>query len=142
MLRSTPLAVLVALGTCTACGAPGRAVRIGTRPEGGSIMLSANNDKAWESAKELMSNHCDGKYRILAQVQETTSGRGGPPPATAGAMADPFGPGGSTFGIRVDYECTGGSGPLEQPPKSTPGQASPLAPPSQIPQAQTPASGS
>ena len=50
---------------CAACAStPGRAERIGTRPDGGSIMLSANNDKAWESAKELMSSHCDGKYRV------------------------------------------------------------------------------
>ena len=46
-------------------------------------MLSANNDKAWESAKELMSRHCDGKYRVLAQVQETPAGRGGRAPGDA-----------------------------------------------------------
>jgi hypothetical protein len=142
MPRSTALAALVALATCTACGAPGRAVRIGTRPDGGSIMLSANNDKAWESAKELMSSHCDGKYRILAQVQETTAGRGGPPPPTPGAMADPVGQAGAPYGIRVDYECTGGSGPLQSPPGPTPEKASPPAPPSQVPQTQTPAKGS
>ena len=120
MLRPTVLAAFVALATCAACSAPGRAARIGTRPDGGSIMLSANNDKAWESAKELMSSHCDGKYRILAQVQEGGAGRGGPPPPTAGAMADPVGQAGAPYGIRVDYECTGGSGPLQSQPAQTP----------------------
>ena len=110
MLRSNALVALVALATCTACGAPGRAVRIGTRPDGGSIMLSANNDNAWESAKALMSSHCDGSYRILAQIQESTGGSGGPPPATPSAMADPVGPAGATYGTRVDYECTGRPG--------------------------------
>jgi hypothetical protein len=138
MLRPPALAALVALATCAACGAPGRAARIGTRPDGGSIMLSANNDKAWESAKELMSNHCDGKYRIVAQVQEGGAGRGGPPPPTPGAMADPVGPAGAPYGIRVDYACTGGSGPMQSPPVPVPEKASP-PPPSQIPQTQTPA---
>jgi hypothetical protein len=142
MLRPTSLAALVTLATCTACGAPGRAARVGTHPDGGSVMLSANNDKAWDSAKEIMSSHCGGKYRILAQVQETTGGRGGPPPATSGAMADPFGPAGATYGIRVDYACTGGSGPLPPLPGPAPEQASPPAAPSQIPQTQTPAKGS
>jgi len=85
-------------------------VRIGTRPDGGSIMLSANNDNAWESAKALMSSHCDGSYRILAQIQESTGGSGGPPPATPSAMADPVGPAGAPYGTRVDYECTGRPG--------------------------------
>jgi hypothetical protein len=138
MPRPTVLAALVAFATCAACGAPGRAARIGTRPDGGSIMLSANNDKAWESAKELMSSHCDGKYRIMAQVQEGASGRGGPPPPTPGAMADPVGQAGAPYGIRVDYECTGGSGPLRSPPSPEPEKDSP-PPPSQIPQTQTPA---
>ena len=142
MIRPTAMAALVALATGAACGAPGRATRIGTRPDGGSVMLSANNDKAWDSAKEIMSSHCDGKYRILAQVQEAAGGRGGPPPATSSAMADPFGPAGVTYGIRVDYACTGGSGPLQQPPGPAPEQASPPAPPSQIPQTQTPTKGS
>jgi hypothetical protein len=88
MLRPPALAALVALATCAACGAPGRAARIGTRPDGGSIMLSANNDKAWESAKELMSNHCDGKYRVVAQVQE----------------------GGALAGVWVCGICDGGGG--------------------------------
>jgi hypothetical protein len=138
MLRPPALAALVALATCTACGAPGRAARVGTHADGGSVMLSANNDKAWESAKEIMSSHCGGKYRILAQVSDTGGGRGGPPPATASAMADPFGPAGASYGIRVDYECTGGS---EPPPGAAPGQAPP-EPPSQVPQTQTPAKGS
>ncbi len=101
-------------------------------------MLSANNDKAWESAKDLMSSHCGGKYRILAQVQEGKAGRGGPPPATPGSMADPVGPAGAPFGVRVDYECTGGSGPLQ----SAPPQDAPAVPaPSQVPSTQTPARG-
>lgn len=97
-------------------------------------MLSANNDRAWESAKDLMSNHCGGKYRIVAQVQEGGAGRGGPPPATPGAMAGPTGQAGAPFGIRVDYECTGGSGPIQP----VPAPASPSAP-SPAPQTQTPA---
>lgn len=97
-------------------------------------MLSANNDRAWESAKDLMSNHCGGKYRIVAQVQEGGAGRGGPPPATPGAMAGPMGQAGAPFGIRVDYECTGGSGPIQP----APGPASPSAP-LPAPQTQTPA---
>jgi hypothetical protein len=139
MLRPNALAALAVLATCAACAStPGRAERIGTRPDGGSIMLSANNDKAWESAKDLMSSHCDGKYRILAQVQEGKAGRGGPPPATPGAMADPLGPAGSPYGIRVDYECTGGSGPLQAAP---PPDASPDSAPSRVPQTQTPTKG-
>jgi hypothetical protein len=139
MLRPTALAALAALATSAACAStPGRAERIGTRPDGGSIMLSANNDKAWESAKELMSSHCGGKYRILAQVQESGAGRGGPPPATPGAMADPVGPAGAPFGIRVDYKCTGGSGPL---PPAPPPDASPGSAPSKVPQTQSPAKG-
>jgi len=139
MLRPTiAQASLAALALCTACATtPGRAERIGTRPDGGSIMLSANNDKAWESAKELMSSHCGGKYRILAQVQEGKAGRGGPPPATAGAMADPVGQAGATFGIRVDYECTGGSGPMQPAPVPDASPASPAT----VPQTQTPAKG-
>jgi len=73
-------------------------------------MLSANNDRAWDQAKELMSSHCDGKYRVTGQVQEQSRGSAGPPPATPGAMADPVGSAGAPFGIRVDYECTRGSG--------------------------------
>jgi hypothetical protein len=114
---------LVALVALTACGAPGRAERIGTRPDGGSIMLSANNDKAWDRAKELMSNHCDGKYRVVGQSQEQKSrGPSGPPPATPGAMADPIGAAGAPYGIRVDYECIGSQGPLPamQAPDTTP----------------------
>ncbi len=130
MLRPRSLAALAALSSILACSAPGRAERIGTRADGGSVMLSANNDKAWESAKDLMSNHCNGKYRILAQVQESSGSRGGPPPPTPGAMADPVGPAGAPFGIRVDYECTGGSGPLEPAPDATP---------SPVPPTQTPA---
>jgi hypothetical protein len=140
------VAALVAL---SACGAPGRAQRIGTRPDGGSIMISANNDKAWDQAKELMSSHCDDKYRVVAQVQEKSRGSSGPPPASPGAMADPVGSAGSPYGIRVDYECTGGGGSgsmpaqPEQPQSTQPQQQSlpqqslpqqslpPLAPPPQ-----------
>jgi len=107
------LAALVAL---TACGGPGRAERIGTRADGGSIMLSANNDKAWDSARELMSNHCDGKYRVVGQVQQQSRGPSGPPAATPGAMADPMGAAGTPYGIRIDYECTGSTGPLQPQP--------------------------
>jgi hypothetical protein len=119
------LAALVAL---SACGAPGRAQRIGTRPGGGSIMLSANNDKAWDEAKEIMGSHCDEKYRVVAQVQEKSRGSAGAPPASPGAMADPVGSGGP-YGLRVDYECTGGPGPIpalpeqpQPPPVPTPPQ--------------------
>jgi len=107
-----PILALAVLACCAACAAPGRAERIGTRPDGGSIMLSANNDKAWEQAKELMASHCDGKYRVVAQVQESTRGSGGPPPATPGAMADPMGAAGAPFGTRIDYECTAVGLPL------------------------------
>lgn len=133
-MRSSPgSSSLVALLLCAACAStPGRAERIGTRPNGGSIMLSANNDKAWESAKDLMSKHCDGKYRVLAQVQETSPGRGGAPPPTPGAMADPIGPAGAPYGVRVDYECLEGSGPLTPAPPATPPS------PSQAPKTQTP----
>ena len=110
----------------SACGAPGRAERIGTRPDGGSIMLSANNDKAWDQAKELMSSHCEGKYRVTGQVQELSRGSAGPPPATPGAMADPVGSAGAPFGIRVDYECISGSALVPAQPQ----------PPSQLPQQQ------
>jgi len=123
------VAALVAL---SACGAPGRAQRIGTRPGGGSIMLSANNDKAWDQAKELMSSHCDEKYRVVAQVQEKSRGSAGPPPASPGAMADPVGSAGAPYGIRVDYECTGGPGPMPAQPE----QQSP--PPQLLPQQSLP----
>jgi len=120
------VAALVAL---SACGAPGRAQRIGTRPDGGSIMLSANNDKAWDQAKELMSSHCDDKYRVVAQVQEKSRGSAGPPPASPGAMADPVGSAGAPYGIRVDYECTGGPGPMPaQPEQQSPQPQSPPPP--------------
>jgi hypothetical protein len=111
MIRRIAVAALAVL---TACGAPGRAERIGTRSDGGSIMLSANNDNAWDQARDLMSSHCDGKYRVVGQVQDRSRAPSGPPPATAGAMADPVGAAGSPYGIRVDYECTGGPGPMEQ----------------------------
>ena len=87
-------------------------------------MLSANNDKAWEQARELMSSHCDGKYREVAQVQEKSRGSGGPPPASPGAMADPVGSAGAPYGIRVDYECTGGPGTMPVLPE----QQSPTPP--------------
>jgi hypothetical protein len=139
MLRPTALAALAVLATCLACASPpGRATRIGTRPDGGSVMLSANNDNAWESAKDLMSSHCGGNYRIVAQVQEGSGGRGGPPPATPGAMAGPMGQAGAPFGIRIDYECTGGSGPLKQAPPQDP---PPGSAPSKVPQTQTPVKG-
>jgi len=82
-------------------------------------MLSANNDKAWDQAKELMSSHCDGKYRVVGQVEEKSRGSAGPPPATPGAMADPVGSAGAPFGIRVDYDCIRGSGlvPTQQQQK-------------------------
>jgi hypothetical protein len=120
---------MIALVALTACGAPGRAERIGTRPDGGSIMLSANNDKAWDRARELMSSHCDGKYRVVGQVQQQSRGPSGPPPATPGAMADPVGAAGAPYGIRVDYECTGAQGPLApqpapgEPPRAAPKQS-------------------
>jgi hypothetical protein len=117
---------LAALFALTACGAPGRAERIGTRSDGGSIMLSANNDKAWDRAKELMSSHCDGKYRVVGQVQEQSRGSSGPPPATPGAMADPTGAAGAPYGIRVDYECTGSAEPIQPQPAPQP---APPAPP-------------
>jgi hypothetical protein len=122
---------MIALVALTACGAPGRAERIGTRPDGGSIMLSANNDKAWDRARELMSSHCDGKYRVVGQSQEHSRGYSGPPPATPGAMADPTGAAGAPYGIRVDYECTASQGPLPamQAPDNTP-PASAQKPPS------------
>jgi hypothetical protein len=123
------VAALVALSACS--GAPGRAQRIGTRPDGGSIMLSANNDKAWDQAKELMSSHCGEKYRVVAQVQERSRGSSGPPPASPGAMADPVGSAGAPFGIRVDYECTGGSGPTPAQPEQ---QKSPQSPQQSLPQ--------
>jgi hypothetical protein len=100
-----------------ACAGPGRAERIGTYPDGGSIMLSANSDKAWESAKEMMSSHCDGEYRVLSQAEVGGSSRGGPPPATPSAMADPMGMVGTPYGIRVDYQCTGRPAPPSQEPK-------------------------
>jgi hypothetical protein len=115
-----PRLALVVLLALSACGAPGRAERIGTRPDGGSIMLSANNDKAWDHARELMSSHCDGKYRVVGQVQEQSRGQSGPPPATPGAMADPIGAAGAPYGIRVDYECTAGTGPLPPLPMTPP----------------------
>jgi hypothetical protein len=142
MIRLSPPAALAVLATCLGCATtPGRAERIGTRADGGSIMLSANNDKAWESAKELMSNHCDGNYRIVSQMSETPAARGGPPPATPSAMADPAGQAGAAYGIRVDYECTGGTGPLPPPkPPGTPDMTPPRGP-SSVPQTQTPAQG-
>jgi hypothetical protein len=79
-------------------------------------MLSANNDKAWDQAREIMSNHCDGKYRVVGQSQAQGRGSAGPPPATPGAMADPLGAAGAPYGLRVDYECTGVGGPLPPPP--------------------------
>ncbi len=97
---------VLALLALAACAAPGRAERIGTRSDGGSVMLSANNDKAWDSAQEIMDRDCPDGWRVVSQVQEGTGGRGGPPPATPGAMADPVGMAGAPFGLRVDYECT------------------------------------
>ncbi len=142
MAPSRTPAALLAFVTCIACATtPGRAERIGTRPDGGSLMLSANNDKAWESAKELMSSHCDGNYRILSQMRETTAARGGPPPATPSAMADPVGPAGAAYGIRVDYECTGASGPLPAPKPPGEPDTTPPRGPSNVPQTQTPAQG-
>jgi hypothetical protein len=125
---------LAALLALTACGStPGRAQRIGTRSDGGSIMLSANNDKAWDQARELMTSHCDGKYRVVGQVKEQSRGPGGPPAATPGAMADPVGAAGAPYGIRVDYECISGSGPVpSQPQGPSAPQLSP-APPSAPP---------
>jgi len=104
-------------------------------------MLSANNDKAWEKAKELMSNHCDGSYRVLAQSIETPAARGGPPPATPSAMADPVGAGATAYGTRIDYECTGGSGGSGPLPTGTHPAGAPSPAPSNIPQTQTPVRG-
>ena len=94
-----PKAVALLLVTLVACTAPGRAERIGTRPDGGSIMLSANSDRAWDRARELMSAHCDGSYRILGQS----------------AAADPMGSGGGAYGLRVDYECIRKPAPVPLP---------------------------
>ncbi len=103
MASRPALLVLLALA---ACAAPGRAERIGTRPDGGSVMLSANSDKAWDSAKEIMDRDCPDGWRVISQSQQAAGGRGGPPPPTPGAMADPVGLSGAPFGLRVDYECT------------------------------------
>jgi uncharacterized lipoprotein len=117
MTRPLAPAALAVVAALAACGAPGRAERIGTRPDGGSIMLSANNDKAWESAREIMKSHCDGKYRVVAQVQEQGQGRtpGVKPPAAPGPMGDPMDQAGAPYGLRVDYECAGRNGALDQP---------------------------
>jgi hypothetical protein len=120
---------LTALAVLSACGTPGRAERIGTRSNGGSIMLSANNEKAWDQARELMSSHCDGKYRVVGQARDQSRNPSGPPPATPGAMADPVGAAGSPYGIRVDYECTGGPGPMDQQPPPPQSPAPAQAPP-------------
>ncbi len=112
-----PAALLAALALAACAAAPGRAERIGTRPDGGSIMLSANNDKAWESANELMRSHCDGSFRVVAQVQEQGQGMVRAPGATAtgsaGPMGDPMSSAGAPYGLRVDYECTGKPAALE-----------------------------
>lgn len=104
-------------------------------------MLSANNDRAWDQAKEIMSSHCGEKYRVVDQVQEKSRGSAGPPPASPNAMADPGGSAGTPYGIRVDYECTGGPGPMPALPEqqqSTPSQQSPpplsVPPPQSMPQ--------
>ena len=116
-------ASLVALA---ACATPGRAERIGTRPDGGALMLSANSDKAWERAKELMTAQCgEAGYRILSQGPDPGRGRGGPPPATPGALADPVGMAGAPYGIRVDYECLRGVSPVPAPPLESPAPAVP-----------------
>ncbi len=148
MARSFPPLALALAAALSSCAAPGKAERIGTRPDGGSLMLSANNDKAWESAKEIMSSHCDGRYRVTGQSQESRPARGGPPPATAGAMADPIGPAGGPYGIRVDYACVPGTGPLDPvtpvvPPAGTeaPAPSQPPAQAPQPPQVQTPVRG-
>jgi hypothetical protein len=139
MARLSSSAATALLAACLGCATtPGRAERIGTRPDGGSIMLSANNDKAWESAKEMMSSHCDGHYRVVSQMTETAAARGGPPPATPSAMADPVGPAGAAYGIRVDYECTGGPGPLPVPRPAGAPDTTPPRGPSSVPQTQTP----
>ncbi len=138
--HASALAVLVTLAGCSTISAPGRAERIGTRPDGGSLMLSANNDKAWDSAKELMSSHCGGNYRVLSQAVETPAPRGGGlPPATPSAMADPVGPAGAPYGVRVDYECVGGPGPVPSGvrPSGEPDTTPPKGP-SNVPQTQTP----
>ncbi len=101
-----PRLAVPALLALSACAAPGRAERIGTRSDGGSLMLSANSDKAWDSAKEIMDHDCPDGWRVISRVQEGGTGRGGPPPATPGAMADPVGLSGAPYGLRVDYECT------------------------------------
>jgi hypothetical protein len=109
MSRILPPAALLATLALTSCAAaPGRAERIGTRPDGGSIMLSANNDKAWESANELMKSHCGGSFRVVAQVQEQGQGRsaGVTPSGTPGPMGDPMSSAGAPYGLRIDYECT------------------------------------
>lgn len=107
----TPVALLASLALVSCAAAPGRAERIGTRPDGGSIMLSANNDKAWESANELMKSHCGGSFRVVAQVQEPGQATGRPPgvtpPGAPGPMGDPMSSAGAPYGLRVDYECTG-----------------------------------
>jgi hypothetical protein len=127
MTRRIAVAALVALSACGST--PGRAQRIGTRPDGGSIMLSANNDKAWDQARDLMTSHCDGKYRVVGQVKEQSRGPGGPPAATPGAMADPVGAAGAPYGIRVDYECIAGTGPVQSQPQTPPAsQLPPVAP--------------
>jgi hypothetical protein len=131
MTRRIAVAALVALSACGST--PGRAQRIGTRSDGGSIMLSANNDKAWDQAKELMTSHCDGKYRVVGQVKEQSRGPGGPPAATPGAMADPVGAAGAPYGIRIDYECTAGSGPMQSQPPTPQAPQPPPAPPSAPP---------
>jgi hypothetical protein len=98
-------------------------------------MLSANSDKAWDQAKELMSNHCGEKYRVVAQVQEKSRGSSGPPPTSPGAMADPIGSAGAPFGIRVDYECTGRPEPAPAQPEE---QKSPQSPQQSLPQQSLP----
>lgn len=110
-----PVALLAALALTSCAAAPGRAERIGTRPDGGSIMLSANSDKAWESANELMKSHCGGSFRVVAQVQEQGQGRsqGVTPSGTPGPMGDPMGSAGAPYGLRIDYECTSRPAPLE-----------------------------
>ena len=112
-----PVALAAALALTSCAAAPGRAERIGTRPDGGSIMLSANNDKAWESANELMKSHCGGTFRVVGQAQEPAQGParapGVTPPGTPGPMGDPMSSAGAPYGLRVDYECTSRPAPLE-----------------------------
>ncbi len=125
-MTTAPRLLAGALLALTACAAPGRAERIGTRPDGGTLMLSANSDKAWERAKELMNAQCgDAGYRILSQGPEQGRSRGGPPPATPGAMADPVGMAGAPYGIRVDYECKGGTSAVPAPPLQAPAPPEP-----------------